>query len=554
MAGRNVLVGCFLLLALMSNGQVAGGLQAQCFECGRCMAPGGELHQCHCDSNCKFFGDCCFSPPNFCPPSRLKPLQAGVEFECHFVYLNLSVEEIGQTADEGYLMVSSCPDSWPVDDLNNSTIQANCASDDFVLPPVTDTATGIIYKNEFCGACNGVELFRAWESQQVCTDFGYGILLGDTNLTAILLQFPDFFSTYCQTCLFSPPNLPSAPPPRTCAVAVKTCLNKSSLEQKTQQNISESEYLEKVQECEFGPLETVSNGSERFIFRNQACAQCNGAGQTQCLQSFQRRHLPQKCEPTFQDPPSAMRRNVSGDDVAGFPLSVTLANLGAGQVSITTETEQLSVVVECPPGQAPVGLECRATQCPEGYSNTEEGCVRIHVQAVEGMQDTDLNCSLIPIDPQESTDLGNGTVLFNGELIAIVSHDDLGRPLVCTNTSSDSNRAVLDCPKALLPLNDTEFEDRGNGTIFFDGETVEVMFHDSLGRPLVCPDNISLVEVNTTIITLLPGIAELTYVGCSFSILGSAFILTTYTLFSELRTLPTLLLIDDESLPVNTDY
>ena len=87
---------------------------------------------------------------------------------------------------------------------------------------------------------------------------------------------------------------------------------------------------------------------------------------------------------------------------------------------------------------------------------------------------------------------------------------------------------------------------RGNNTIFHDGELIQVLFYDSNNRPLICPYNTSLIVTNSTItvIALLPGIAELTYAGCSLSVLGSVLILLTYGLFSELRTFPSLLLMN----------
>jgi G protein-coupled receptor 133 len=168
------------------------------------------------------------------------------------------------------------------------------------------------------------------------------------------------------------------------------------------------------------------------------------------------------------------------------------------------------VTVECPEGQALVGLECRDTQCPEGYSQVGGRC------AFAGAT---------PDEPAVTDEEGRTL--------------HLGIPF-------DEGVDFPDCPTALLPLNTSYFESRGNDTIFHDGKVIEVLSYDSIGRPLICPDNTSLVLRNSTItvIALLPGIAELTYVGCSLSILGTFLILLTYGLFGELRTFPSLLLMN----------
>ena len=50
--------------------------------------------------------------------------------------------------------------------------------------------------------------------------------------------------------------------------------------------------------------------------------------------------------------------------------------------------------------------------------------------------------------------------------------------------------------------------------------------------------------ISAVVVALLPGIEELTYIGCSLSVLGTAAILITYAIFRELRTFPSLLLMN----------
>ena len=223
-------------------------------------------------------------------------------------------------------------------------------------------------------------------------------------------------------------------------------------------------------------------------------------------------------------------------------------------MAVHTNTETYHVVVECPEGEVPVGAECRETQCPESYTETGGRCLSLAPPpgSVPLYNDTSVqNCSfLMSLDMEEFTELGNDTVLFEGEEIIVMERDENGRPLICVNSSLDSNVSVLldcptallalndteytvlynntilsvllDCPTALLALNDTEYTVLYNNTILYNGEELEVMFYDSLDRPLVCPANSSgvMLEVNRTIIVLLPGIEELTYIGCTLSVVS----------------------------------
>ena len=196
-------------------------------------------------------------------------------------------------------------------------------------------------------------------------------------------------------------------------------------------------------------------------------------------------------------------------------------------MAVHTDTETYHVIVKCPEGEVPVGAECRETQCPESYSQTGGRCLSLAPPPGSAplYNDTSLqNCSFpMALDMEEFTELGNDTVSFEGEEIIVMERDENGRPLICVNSSLDSNVSVLlDCPTALLALNDTEYTVLYNNTILYNGEELEVMFYDSLDRPLVCPGNSSgvLLEVNRTIIVLLPGIEELTYIGCTLSVVS----------------------------------
>ena len=108
---------------------------------------------------------------------------------------------------------------------------------------------------------------------------------------------------------------------------------------------------------------------------------------------------------------------------------------------------------------------------------------------------------------------------------------------------------IIDC--ALIALETSEFTRVDKSEVLFRGEVVAVLFWTASGRPVVCSnlDQNGTVYINvtinsTTLQLLFPeGFAIASYVGCSLSVAGSFFLLVTYSLFKDLRTLPSLLLM-----------
>jgi hypothetical protein len=107
-----------------------------------------------------------------------------------------------------------------------------------------------------------------------------------------------------------------------------------------------------------------------------------------------------------------------------------------------------------------------------------------------------INCAPIALEKSEFTFVDESEVLFRGEVVAVIFWTASGRPVVCSN-----------------------FEQ--NGTIYIN------------------------VTINSTTLQLIfpEGFAIASYVGCSLSVAGSSFLLITYSLFKDLRTLPSLLLM-----------
>ena len=502
---------CFFLLSCF--GIFVANSQESCNRCRQCVSGISRSPAlCKCDSACEIFGDCCASSgaPASCNSSQVSPLQSGVILECRSIYLNTAIPVFYE--NEAFLMVASCPDSWPVEQSTANTIASNCVSQDLELPPVTDRESGIVYKNEHCALCNGIRQLVAWQPNLECTLNVYQ-LLQTQPLSQIFRNNPRIFQTECQGCSYQMPRLSSIPSPRSCVPRVSTCLSKGELEERIRRTLTRSNYTDMVKRCETEFLDLVTTSN--VVYRNRACALCNGEDEV------------------------ALRLPSGG--TTGLPFTITLSNLGGGQVTISTESDTIEVPVNCPPGEAPVGLQCRPTQCPQSYLQTGGRCMLQNPS-----NGGSLNCStmILALNESEYTDLGNDTILYQEQELVVIERDQLGSPLVCMNFSN----TILNCSTGLLPLNESEYQDLGNNTITYDGELIEVMYYDDLGRPLICPGNESVVEVtrNRTIHSLksLPGVGELTYIGCFLSVLGTLAILITYGLFSELRTLPSKILMN----------
>ena len=513
------LVSCFAVPVVES--------QLNCTSCTECVANISQSSSlCKCDSACDIYGDCCASssaPASCTSPSNV-PLKPGVVLECHSIFSNPAISVLYE--NEAFLMVSSCPDSWPVEQSVANAIASNCTSQDLKLPPVTDRESGIVYKNEHCALCNGIRQLVAWNIDIACAPTVYK-LLESKPTEYIEKNHPNLFTRNCQVCSYRMP--PSVPPPRSCVPSVSTCLPKENLEPKIRRILNESKYTEMVEKCVSGILNLINISS--IIYKNRACALCNGE-ETQpefieCVTlGDKREEVPILCAPVSatQSTDGGNMLGPGGNLARKIPFTITLSNL----MTYSFESRTLHIPVNCPPGEAPIGLQCRTTQCPQSYLQTGGRCSLIG------------SCSSMVLALQESeyTDLGNDMILFKGRELVAVERDAHGRPLVC------SKLEFLNCSTGLLPLNESEYEDLGNNTITYDGKLIKVIYYDNLGRPLICPTNESVMEVNQTALSSLPGVGELTYIGCSLSVLGTLAILITYGLFSELRTLPSKILMN----------
>ena len=193
-------------------------------------------------------------------------------------------------------------------------------------------------------------------------------------------------------------------------------------------------------------------------------------------------------------------------NMRGIPFSISLSNLGGGQILVQVESVEVNVTLECPDGQAPVGFECRDTLCPNGYISTGGRCF---------------------------FQFGNSHLLTNNTNMTVQIGDESGSGF------------FLDCPTELVLVNDTDFTQLTNISILVDGVEFEVLEYSDKGKPLICPRNPTMTEFfKRFLFSYPPAYLELTYAGCSLSAIGCILMLIIYGLFKDLRSLPTKILMN----------
>jgi len=237
-----------------------------------------------------------------------------------------------------------------------------------------------------------------------------------------------------------------------------------------------------------------------------------------------------------------------------FSLVLDIRGDGLVVVSSSEITTTITVTCNEGEVFHPPSGECHRTICPEGFTQTGGSCTSVPNFGIttlgSGSDTNDGNCShgLRRLSESEYQEVGNNTVLFGDELVEILMMDSAGRPVVCVNFTGNETTVSLDCPagERLLSLNDSQlYEDLGNNSVLFDGEVVEIMFNDS-GTLFVCVEQNGTIEVNITVthFSYPTGYFILTYIGCSLSVIGTFLILLTYGLFKDLRSLPSKLLMN----------
>ena len=498
---------------------------SQCSE-ERCETDSGTNLLCRCDRQCDFYGDCCAAnSTEICGHHEEQNTLDGL-LECRSIHLDVRTKP---DWTESFWMVSACPSDWLAgreDRLLLYTLR-NCTAGSPDLPPVTDIETGLVYKNEYCAVCHEVQRFAQWGYRLECSP-----------ALRQMAQSPDFQVTAeivereCITCAFRPPT--SVPPPRAClhpSLIDDSCLAREELlERVTEVPIAEETYQEIVRQCQSGPIGPLVLGEpvehfflvgfgqverrfDEFPYRNQYCALCNGirvnAAIMTCVDPYMVRNSTNHCRQeaaniTLAPTPSETPQPLPPDDfnitdiskpfvIEGEPVPFTIfLDVNGDSQVVSVENRTVTITITCEEGQLfdPINQRCRDTICPE---------------------------------------------LARGEPCAIV--EDLMRLGMTTDNSS----LPCELENAIFLTEDDDFiilDD--NQTVMFGDEVFQLGYIN--GTLAICTNfnrTGTLEKVITVLIYSYPmAFSIVTSVGCSLSVIGCAFVLLTYSLFKELRTLP----------------
>lgn len=221
--------------------------QSTCVQ-SKCNLSSSLSENCKCDDECTLYNDCCidYAPTNVTdrPNTTLYELM-----EC------LEVNYTGHVLSPGgnsVWMVSRCPQP--------SELNGKCTDQSFFLP-VTDSRLNFTFRNIYCAMCNNasMEQLKLWQPQFYCND---------PEVSNFFMNFSTLEEVN-RRC-FMHDIVMEGNHTRSCIPHVNTCPSNSSADLK--------------QACIHGPfdLSTALDNSTR-IFKNSACAKCNGILSTMCL-------------------------------------------------------------------------------------------------------------------------------------------------------------------------------------------------------------------------------------------------------------------------------
>ena len=491
----------FVLVCGLSGSAAA----VQCDTCGpECPTASVELStsvRCRCDGKCTTYGDCCAERD---PSSCGNDAPALQNLECLRTE-NLFLEKyqpIRVGVREAYWMISGCPEHWPGSSEAASNIQTNCTTGGAFLPPVSDSATGLVYKNEYCAVCNGVESAVLWRYGLGCTEWLNLELARAAHGSVIFELTLEIINRECIICGYEPPqDFDLSSKTRACYPHVSTCLSREEL------SLTQEEHELAVELCKTMPFSPVWSKVGGFVYRNEHCAQCNGETATSCAP------LPGEIFPGLEDPPShysnvsfcaaaaerllrdqrrppSIETNMSFPSITfppATPFSVVL-DVRKDGLQITTSMTSVTFTVVCGEREVydPAITGCRPVVCSEVFQNNSGGCT-------------------LPPAP--------------------------------SNTS---------CPGVLVQLTeDDDFSFVDNSTIIYS-DTLYTVVELMEGYPVIftnfCMNGTVTVNETLTFYSYPTAYFILTYIGCSLSLVGVAIILLSLSLFKDLRTLTTAIL------------
>lgn len=457
---------------------------------------GPNTDRCRCDGRCSFFKDCCqdFDPTaTACAANYSAPLDLYSDtnlslWSCRSLYpTSVNISEFS-AKQVGVYAVSQCPSTWLARSLDlglsgedSVLVQSTCSDAASTLPLASDTATGRVYRNEYCALCHGVSEIALWHHTVLCL----AELLDEISVQSQLSV--DAVDQHCSSCTYlSPPDFylddveGVSQQPRSCTPAISSCLyNFSEFSHLTfEPSMSIEDYWQIAANCtqQVNYVQAFSpSHAESVIFRNPYCVSCGTLVPTFGQQCFSFDSL------SF--PLCGVISNFSGTDV----LLKLVLNSARGSIQILdlSNSSELNLVenitfqAQCPYGQIFdfVNHVCRNVSCLQ-FDELSSPC------AIAGY-------------PNNSSD----------------------KTPVC------SEELVLNDPFLLFPLNESTYYYIPLLSLVF------VSRINSLGFPVACLD--SAVSVELALAQLVKALNALTFVITIPSILIAAFVVFLYSWISK---------------------
>ena len=419
---------------------------------------------CYCDSSCTVYGDCCHD--------------ANVTNKTPF-NSRFSCEETTK-----YWMITACSPSWVAEQVadgvaNVQDIVSSCEDPSVratyrFLPPVTDEVAGLVYRNEFCARCNGLQPsdVTGWTIDLVCVN--------STELnTRSSLTFSELIGL-CQVKAYIPQE--SFLPLRTCKIVprglIYSCPNNTSA------NMRES--------CTSGGLNIVQFGSH--VYANEYCAACWNVSSI-LIRCGDENILP------------------SGPGFIGN-IAILFDVYGTGRTAASSSRTYHIVEEACPSGSVYDVFKGSCRMLPS------VNCTNVATLTLEGGSYTLLN---------------SDSVFWNSYnlSVSIESVDTNGRPLVCIPSVESTT-----CVPIFLESNEYTKLGNSSRTLVWTSDNANYIIegYDAAGRPLICT-NLTRNRTRTFTPFAYPIAFDiLTYIGFTVDFVSGLLFLLTFFLFKELRT------------------
>ena len=384
---------------------------------------------CYCDHSCLLYGDCCHDAN-----VTTEIVAQDQQFSCV------------KSGDAAYWMIASCSRSWITEQLADGVANVNeivslCedptairASYKIVPPPVTDGSTGLVYRNNFCAQCNGLQQSNqiSWRIQLNCpVSFLHSPALVNRRGEPLNFTINEFLQ-FCTLDSSSPPS--SLSDPRKCkrlpTGLITTCPEDSPMD--LRENCTK-----------FGLNLVTYNGS---VYANTYCAACWNVS----IQYI-------TCAPTRIPP----------DRITITNIAVLLDVSGTGK--LVSSSKRYNLIEEA---------------CPSGsVYDTFRGSCRTLPSA------NCTNSTAITLVGGSYSLISNESVFWKSYnlSVSIESVNDNGRPLVCIPSVQSTNCVPIILESSEYNLQIHPDGDKTSALVWLsDNETYSIEGSDKNGNPLIC--------------------------------------------------------------------